>query len=409
MSAEQTVARAARPDEAERALSLVCAAFGIDRDAARPLFYRDPYFDLSHKRVCFAPDGEMVSCLTVVPSSLFIGAVPVSVGGVAGVATWPERRGRGHAGCLLTATVDALADELGYAVSALFPFSPGFYRRFGWETASCAGRWVGSPADLPRYTDADHVRLCRTPEARRAIRQVHQTATQGRTGACARDARRWHVIEEMSPGRETAVYEGDGGGVEGYVLFERRQEDDGPETLHVQEMHGLSPEARRGLVGWLARQAVAVIEWLAAASDLGRFGLWDRAGDENSALMTPEPGMMLRICDLPAALALLHAAHFGPALARDGQTLTLRATDALRPANERPVRLTAGGLDVGADAEGYWVAADIRLFAQLYTGFRTPSEAAALGLLSASSSEALALADRLFPARQPYVAPADQF
>lgn len=404
MAAEQTQARAARPDEAEQALSVVCAAFGIDRDAARPLFYKDPFFDLSHKRVLFDADGAMVSCLTVVPSSLFVGEIPLPLGGVAGVATRPERQGRGRASRLLAATVGALWDELGYAVSALFPLSPPYYRRFAWETASRAVRWAGAPADLPQYSEADRVCPTQTPEVRQAIRRVHEASARGRTGACVRDARRWRVIEDMSPGRESAIYEGHGGAVEGYVLFERRQDSEAGETLHVQEMHGLTPEARRGLVGWLARQSATALQWPAGAPDLGRFGLWDAPGR-----MTPESGMMLRICDLPAAVTLLHAVQFAAVLGEERRTLTLRAADDIRPENRRPVRLTPGGVELGTDADRDWIAADIRLFAQFFTGYRTPVEAASLGLLSASASDALALADRLFPARQPYVAPADQF
>lgn len=400
MSIDPTRVRAARPDEVERALSVICAAFQIDCDAARPLYYQDPFFDLSHKRVLYASDGELSSCLTVVPATLLIGGVPVPLGGIAGVSTLPARQGQGHASRLLAATVGALADELGFAVSALFPLSYDYYRRFGWETASDAARWTGIPADLPRCAEADRVRLTQTPEARRAIRELHQTAAQGRTGACLRDARRWRVIEEMSPDRETAIYESPLGLMEGYLLLERRWEDEDRQTLCVQELHGLTSEARRALVGWLSRQAADAVEWLAAPSDLQEFGLGESV---------PEAGMMLRLCDLPAALRLLHSAHFGAVLGREGRILTLRATDALRPENERPVRLTPDGIEVGSADDLDWIAADIRQFAQLYTGYVLPSEAASRGLLTASSPEALALADSLFPLRRPFVAPADQF
>lgn len=406
MTAEQIPARAAHHDEAELALAVLCAAFRIDCDAARPLYYQDPFFDLSHKRILFDPDGVLVSCLTVVPSTLMVGGVPVPLGGIAGVATRPERQGEGHASRLLAATVSDLTDELRYPISALFPFSYDYYRRFGWETASGVVRWTAAPDTLPRCVEAFGVHPPQDDAERRAIRQLHQAAIHGCTGACARDARRWRVIEEMSPNRDTVVYESRPGTLDGYLLFERRWDETSRETLSVQEMHGRTPEARRGLIGWLASQSASVLEWPAAARDLQEYGL---SCNEVGGRMPIEPGMMLRLCDLSASLAPLHEAHLRPILTQSGRVLTLHATDPLRSENERPVRLTPDGVEAGTRADREWIAADIRQFAQLYTGHCLPSEAASLGLLSASSAEALALADSLFPARHPYVAPPDQF
>ena len=96
--------RAAQPEEAEAILEVLSLAFGLDRDAARPLFYADPYYDLLHKRVLCLPGAGVASCLTIVPTALRIGGVPVPAAGVAGVATRPAFQRRGYAGTLLAAT-----------------------------------------------------------------------------------------------------------------------------------------------------------------------------------------------------------------------------------------------------------------------------------------------------------------
>ena len=62
------IARTARPAEAEAVLETLCAAFGLNADAARPIFYADPYYDLTHKRILVTPPAGIVSCLTVVPA-----------------------------------------------------------------------------------------------------------------------------------------------------------------------------------------------------------------------------------------------------------------------------------------------------------------------------------------------------
>ena len=385
--------RAARPAEAEAVLETLCAAFDLNADAARPIFYADPFYDLTHKRVLVMPPSGLVSCLTIVPALLQVGGVPVPAGGVAGVATRPECRRRGHAAALLEATVPALWDELGYPLSLLHPLSAPFYRRFGWETASRTLRWVAVPSSLPRHPEAARVRPA-APSDWPAIQAIQADLTRAETGASVRDGRRWRLIALPVPGREAFVYD-EGGGVLGYLIWERR------ETLFLLEMHGRTEAARRGLVGRLARRPEPTVEWPTSPALLGRFGLPPHSGQ-------CEPDVMLRIVDLAAALAAVHSALYAPALAEAGRTLTVRATDTGRAANARPLRLTPDGVAPGTGHDATWLRADIRILAQLYLGYRTASEAAALGLVVCDSPPTLALADRLFPARFPYVAPLDQ-
>ena len=391
--------RAARPEEAEATLQTLCAAFGLDTDAARPIFYGDPFYDISHKRILTLPGQGVVSCLTLVPALLRVGGVPVAAAGIAGVATRPHLQRRGHAQALIGATVPALWDELGCPLSLLHALSASFYRRSGWEHATRAARWAAVPAALPHHPEAARVRPARDGDWG-AIRRVHAQESQAGTATCVRDDRRWALIRLPVPGREAWVYEdgpaGDAGdGVTGYLLWERR------ETLELLEMHGHTERACRGLAGHLAAQPDALVEWHTSPALLARLGL-------PPSQAPPEPDTMLRIVDLGGALAAVHAAHYAPVLAEDGATLTVFAADALRPENARPLRLTPQGVVAGASDGSPWLRAGIGTLAQLYLGYHTPSEACAVGLLSSDSPDTLALADRLFPARQPYLAPLDQ-
>ena len=49
----------ARPEETEAILRIMCDAFEMQIDAARPIFYSDPYFELSNKYV-LRLDGSVV-------------------------------------------------------------------------------------------------------------------------------------------------------------------------------------------------------------------------------------------------------------------------------------------------------------------------------------------------------------
>src|SRR5690242_14662527 len=130
---ERIEVSAVRQDELDTMLALMCQAFGLPFQAAREVFYSDPYFAIENKRV-LRVNGSIVSCLTIVDTACWIGQGVVRLGGVAGVVTRPALRRRGYAGRLLRETVRTL-DEQGYALSALFPFSYDYYRKFGWELA----------------------------------------------------------------------------------------------------------------------------------------------------------------------------------------------------------------------------------------------------------------------------------
>ena len=397
--------RAVRAEEADDALRVLCAAFGLSYEAARPIYYQDPFFDLSHKRLLRTPEDGILSCLTVVPTQIQVGAARVALGGIAGVATWPGRQRQGWASRLLAATVPALAEELGYPLSGLFPSVESFYQRFGWETASRTPAWRGRVADLPSGAEAAFVRPLAPASApdRASVRRIHAAAEW--TGACTRDDRRWRIIEAALPEREWIGFQAPSGPVTGYAIWERLPESGGEApTIRLLEMRGMTPEARRGLVGYLARHLppTAPLEWATSVIDRETFGLPE-------VPVTRGQGMMLRIVDLPAALAAVHALNVAPVLAGTGRALTVRAVDPLRPENERPVRLTESEVAPGSDADRDWIAVDIRALAQSYLGACSPSELHSQERLRASSPSALALADALFPVRCPFVAPLDQF
>ncbi len=383
------IVRAARPEDAEAVLEILCSAFALDIAAARPIFYGDPYFDLSFKRLLSLPDAGSVSCLTVVPTQLRVGGVVVPAAGVAGVATRPAFQRRGYAASLLAATVPALS-EMGFPVALLHPVSAPFYRRFGWEYASRHVRWLAAPSSLPSSAKADCVRPASDSDWP-AIAALHDAETRADTGAFQRDPRRWQLIRLPVPGREAFVYE-QHGQIVGYAVWERQ------DVLHLLEMIGRTEDARRGLLGFLARQPDALIEWPTSPALLDRFGLsWAGLG--------LDPGVMLRIVDLEAALSTLHPALYAPVLAELGTTLTISAGDDLCPQNTRPLRLTPDGIVSAGAVDAPWLRADIRVLARLYLGELLPSEAA----LTVDSPQTLRLADRLFPRREPYVAPLDQF
>lgn len=395
--------RLATPDDAEPLLRVLCDAFGLDHDAARPLFYRDPYFDLALKRVLAVPEHGVVACLTIIPSTLVVRGIALQTGGIAGVATTPRHQGHGYASHLLAETVRALGREH-TPLSALFPYSEEFYRRLGWETAARARRWTGTLAPGSCEAEAGHIRPAslQDPQDRILLEHLRNALPPQEAGLCRRGPQRWRVLEMTTQAWEWHIFETHGR-CEGYVAWQHPDSPDAPVVLH--EMAAATPEARRGLAAFLVRALGehTSLAWAASAGQPAAYGF--PTGVARTAV---EPGMMLRVVDLAAVLQALHPV-LAPALAHGPHGLTVWATDPVRPENNAPLRLTPHGIEPGSAHDPDWLRAPIGTLAPLVTGDCLPSDLAVQGKIEASSPAVLALADMLFPLTHPFVAPADQF
>lgn len=399
-----TQVHAARPDDAEPLLGVLCAAFGLDCEAARPLFYQDPYFDLSRKWVLTTPQGGLVACLTVIPSTLIVRGVALPTGGIAGVATHPSHQGRGYASHLLAETVKALAGEGAFPLSALFPYSEAFYRRLGWETAARARQWTGTLPLPQEPVRGGHVRpaFLSTPYDRELLQGLRAMLPPSQTGLCRRDHRRWRVLEMTTTHWEWHVFEAHDI-CSGYVALQRSDDPAAPIIIH--EMLAATEDARRALVTFLSQvsHSRVPLAWATSADLPAAFGL-----PACAACQAVDPGMMLRVVDLPAVLRALHPV-LAPALARARRSLTISALDPLFPGSAASWRLSAHGVEPGTAADPECLRAPVSALAPLVSGDCLPSALAAQGQLEASSPATLALADTLFPLTRPFIAPADQF
>jgi predicted acetyltransferase len=76
-------------------------------------------------------DGVALADASAIPMRQNIRGVVYPMAGVAGVATLPLARRRGYARALVTELLGQMR-EAGHTVSALYPFRPSFYQRFGY-------------------------------------------------------------------------------------------------------------------------------------------------------------------------------------------------------------------------------------------------------------------------------------
>ena len=115
--------------------------------------------------------GVDVADASAVPMQQNVRGGVYRMAGVAGVATLPQARRRGYASALVTEILGLMRDQ-GHVVSALYPFRPSFYERFGFaRPAEDAGRHVPA-VECGRVTAHGSGRKGRLGPGKGSVRQL---------------------------------------------------------------------------------------------------------------------------------------------------------------------------------------------------------------------------------------------
>ncbi|MBO4210570.1 GNAT family N-acetyltransferase [Micromonospora echinofusca] len=100
-------------------------------------------------------DGDTsLATATAIPMRQNVRGAILPMAGVAGVASHPLSRRQGHVRRLLHQLLDEMRDE-GHLVSALYPFRPSFYERFGYVGLPQTRTATFAPQDLGPLLRAD--------------------------------------------------------------------------------------------------------------------------------------------------------------------------------------------------------------------------------------------------------------
>ena len=400
-----------RTGEIEAFLQVMCVAFGMDLEAARPIFYSDPYFEL-YNRYAVRLDGKIVSCLTVVDRECWIGDATIRVAGIAGVATLPDYRRRGFARRLLTETLNVL-DSRGLHIAALFPADASYYRSLGWEPASKPYISETALDALGGHAGREYVRAVEEADIPR-IAEIYDRATRGRAMHCRRDSRRWDYLLTFLPRGCVACAQD--GSIGGYALFDVQQAPDEqnddasgqpPNTvLRILEIHSESPEYSAVLRRHMAAQERVSGAQFSAPLDV----------IESNGFPSPTPAsnpFMARVVNWPGLLAAL-----APNWHDFDREIGLLVVDPLLSRLPRAAIVSGTGSEARIESLGApelvarcrdYVVGEIGAWSAVIVGHLGAAEACHSGALKASTPPAASIASRLFPERAPFLPAADHF
>ncbi|MGC4895507.1 GNAT family N-acetyltransferase [Micromonospora sp. DT31] len=99
-------------------------------------------------------DGITAAAVSAIPMRQNLRGAVLPMAGIAGVATHPLARRRGHVRTLMHQVLDGMRDE-GHQLSALHPFRASFYERFGYVGLPRRRTAIFTPADLAPLVRAE--------------------------------------------------------------------------------------------------------------------------------------------------------------------------------------------------------------------------------------------------------------
>lgn len=329
---------------------------------------------------CVFEDGRPVATAGERRFTQWFGGHELAMSGIWGVATVPERRGRGLAS---TAIMELLrgARERGDPLTALYPAVLQPYRRLGY---AIAGSYVTHEVridDLP-----DDVRSAATVEPYdpdrdlEDIRQCYRRAMAPHNGPIDSDDRRWWTERILGHWQRddihrVVVVRGDDG-VEGYASFVQEPHEgvlDISFRLACKHLVATTPAAYRALL--------AYVRGFGGIGQALRFT--GRPDDPLSHLVEVQRlavesnhRWMLRLLNVESALE-------GRGYAPVSGDIAFEVDDPHFEANRGPWRLVATDGHVTVErVERAGTTIDVRALSAMYTGFLAPADAVRLGWLA---------------------------
>ena len=284
-------------------------------------------------------DGKLAAKVAVHPMRIWLNGRLIPMGGIAGVASWPEYRRRGLIRQLMLHAMGAMRDE-GVAVSFLHPFSIPFYRKFGWEVVSDAVLLELPPAKCAGFAMRGNMRRVERPLEELELFNRLRRSYAGRFNTMNDRDPDWWEERVFTNDRYCFVYEDASGQPQGYIVFSLRDR-----LMNIAEWVYLSREAREGMLHFIANHDSMAdkVQLRMPANDRLPFLL----GDPRFA-QTRMPHVMGRIVD---ARRFVGEYAFRPG---SGPTrLKLRITDEAAPWNDGEFVLA-----IGEDGRGSLEAAD---------------------------------------------------
>ncbi|MED2754502.1 MULTISPECIES: GNAT family N-acetyltransferase [Bacillus] len=341
----------------------------------------------SHEIYGIMEGEDLAAKLHLIPFHLYIGKETFKMGGVAGVATYPEYRRSGYVKELLQHSLQTMKKD-GYTVSMLHPFSVSFYRKYGWEL--CANLLVChmTKSDLvmkkqvngtvKRFNKENH------PEE---VEKLYEIFAERFSGMLVREKNWW--LQVVYDDLALAIYYDENKTAAGYMLYKIENY-----KMTVEEFVPLHNEARNGLWNFICQHdsMIKELEMTVSENEPLLYTL-----QEPRVKTEVKPYFMGRIVDVEQFLK-----QYELNWNNVQQEVILHITDAFAPWNNVTVRLANHEITIVEETTEKGIKLDINALSTIMFGYKRPLELNELELIS-GSEEAMWSFENLVPVRKPFI------
>lgn len=313
-------------------------------------------------------DEQLAAKLHLIPLEVHTGKQKWKMGGIAGVATYPEYRRKGFVKDLMKQSLEQMKKE-GYLVSMLHPFKISFYRKYGWELLTNRVKCTLTRADLVmQELVPGSVKRANKNHNYQDMNEIYSQFATRFSGMLVREESWW---KNICDGESTAIYYNKSQQPIGYILYSIKDS-----KMKVEEFVALTSEARKGLWNFICQHDSMLdqVEMILQEKDPLLFSL-----QEPNVKAEIAPYFMVRIVD---AQKFLKDYEFQ----WSDTEVVLQISDPYASWNEKLFSLKNGEVTVidthGRVEESSILKLDINSLSSILFGYKRPMELYELELLN---------------------------
>lgn len=342
----------------------------------------------SHEIYGIMEGEDLAAKLHLIPFHIYIGKEKFKMGGVAGVATYPEYRRSGYVKELLQHSLQIMKKD-GYTVSMLHPFAVSFYRKYGWELCANLVTCHMTKSDLvmkkqvngtvKRFNKENH------PEE---VEKLYEVFAERFSGMLVREKNWW--LQAVYDDLTLAIYYDENKKAAGYMLYKIENY-----KMTVEEFVPLHNEARNGLWNFICQHdsMIKELEMTVSENEPLLYSL-----QEPRVKTEIKPYFMGRIVDVEQFLK-----QYELSWNNVQQEVILHITDAFAPWNNVTVRLANHEITIMKEETiDKGIKLDINALSTIMFGYKRPLELNELEFISGSEEEIQAF-ENIVPVRKAFI------
>lgn len=343
-----------------------------------------------HRILGIYEEEQLAAKLHIIPLEIMVSTKKWKMGGIAGVATFPEYRRKGYVKALITEALKQMKEE-GEIVSLLHPFDISFYRNYGWEIFTDNKKITIENKDLQFHGNpGGYVKRYDKETHHKEIEEVYDKYASQFSGMLVRETEWWKL--SVYHDSQMAVYYNENHEATGYLLFNVSDR-----KMDVQEIAALNQEAREGLWNFICQHDSMVDQVSILVSVHEHFPYFIHQPKQKSEVY---PYFMARIVDAEACLKKYSFSH-------TDEQIFLHIDDSYAPWNNGSYLIGNEEIKVYKNKPGSTCAQppqrgiklNINALTAMLFGYKRPADLYSMGYLQGSQSEVNVLEKMISPVK----------